>query len=152
MKLFFCGFDSWKRPVYKDEKSKLWKDVEPRVDRSPQICSAYDNKFEGEPDVSLKEEDVTFWPCRMVWNSREYTKNLLITQLFSFIKDRRPIGEYADNELEWEQIRSMFITICIICDIEADTVECDDLLLFISVVMEIEGFDEFCDYMLEYIV
>lgn len=45
------GRDSWSRPVYMDESGKLWKDVEPRPDRQPKLCTALNNAFDGEPGI-----------------------------------------------------------------------------------------------------
>ena len=55
-----------------------------------------------------------------------------------------------------EQIRAIFTTICIIGNIEADTVECDDLLfaLYDTADMLSMGIDctEFTAYMIELII
>lgn len=67
------GRDSWDRPVYEDETGKLWKDVEPRADRDPKLCTALNNAFDGEPDTPMgymkKYEGVpvVFLPKRDTW-------------------------------------------------------------------------------------
>lgn len=67
------GRDSWSRPVYMDESGKLWKDVEPRPDRSPKLCTSLNNAFNGEPDTPMeymkKYEGVPviFEPERDIW-------------------------------------------------------------------------------------
>jgi hypothetical protein len=52
MKLVFAGIDSWDRPVYKDENGRLWKDVTLGSD-SPELYSAYNDEFDGEPDMPI---------------------------------------------------------------------------------------------------
>jgi hypothetical protein len=52
MKLVFSGIDNWDRPVYKDEKGRLWKDVTLGSD-SPKLYSACNGEFEGEPDMPI---------------------------------------------------------------------------------------------------
>lgn len=67
------GRDSWDRPVYEDETGKLWKDVEPRADDAPKLCSALYNAFDGEPDTPLevmeryKDKAIIFIPKRDTW-------------------------------------------------------------------------------------
>ena len=67
------GRDSWDRPVYEDESGKLWKDVEPRADDEPKLCSALYNAFDGEPDTPLevmeryKNKAIVFIPKRDTW-------------------------------------------------------------------------------------
>lgn len=73
MELKHIGRDNWDRPVYIDENGKLWKDVEPRADRQPKLCSVLYNTFDGEPDTPLaymeryKNETITFTPERDTW-------------------------------------------------------------------------------------
>ena len=54
-RLKFVGIDSWDRPVYKDGKGKLWKDVN-LGSGVPCFHSAVDNEFDGEPYLPLKGE------------------------------------------------------------------------------------------------
>lgn len=67
------GRDSWDRPVYEDEHGRLWKDVEPRADEGPKLCTALYNAFDGEPDVPLeameryKDAKLVFEPKRDTW-------------------------------------------------------------------------------------
>lgn len=71
--LEYKGRDSRSRPVYEDEAGKLWKDVEPRADSGPKLCSALYNAFDGEPDAPIecmsKYEGVpvVFLPERGTW-------------------------------------------------------------------------------------
>lgn len=59
VRLTFIGIDSWDRPVYRDEKGRLWKDTS--LGRgNTSLCSAYDNDFEGEPDMPI-EFSVDSW-------------------------------------------------------------------------------------------
>lgn len=51
--LTFIGMDSWDRPVYKDETEQLWKDVDPRKNRKPDLCTVQGNSFDGEPLTNL---------------------------------------------------------------------------------------------------
>jgi len=55
MKLAFIGIDSWDRLVYKDENGGLWKDVTLGSD-SPELYSACNNDFDGEPDMPITKE------------------------------------------------------------------------------------------------
>jgi len=64
--LTLLGRDSWSRPVYKDSKGRLYVDVSPREDRLPEICTKYNNEFDGEPDCPVSGE-VEFVPRRDVW-------------------------------------------------------------------------------------
>lgn len=72
--LKFLGMDSWNRPVYEDENGTLWKDVNPRRAYAPDLCTAVDNQFDGEPDTNmyyLKKYDnaeLVFIPERIVWD------------------------------------------------------------------------------------
>jgi len=72
-KLNFLGMDSWDRPVYKDENGKLWKDVDPRKHREPDLCTSVNNEFCGEPDTPMrniekyKDVQIEFIPERVTW-------------------------------------------------------------------------------------
>jgi hypothetical protein len=49
------GVDNWDRPVYQDESGQLWKDV--NLGRGePDLHSAVNNDFYGEPDMPIKGE------------------------------------------------------------------------------------------------
>lgn len=51
--LTFIGVDGWDRPVYRDTNGRLWKDV--TLDsETPDLYSACNNEFEGEPDMPIK--------------------------------------------------------------------------------------------------
>lgn len=66
--LKFCGWDSWDRPVYEDEREIYWKDIDPRPDSLPKLCTAVNNEFDGEPDWPIAENiQVFFEPNRMTW-------------------------------------------------------------------------------------
>ena len=55
-KLIFIGVDSWSRPVYKDEKGRLWKDINLGCG-TPYLHSVSPPKdFEGEPDSPIVGE------------------------------------------------------------------------------------------------
>lgn len=49
------GIDDWNRPVYKDKKGYLYKDVNCGMG-TLSLCTAYLNKFYGEPDIPIKED------------------------------------------------------------------------------------------------
>jgi len=49
----YIGMDDWSRPVYKDKSGKLWKDVDPRKDSAPDLCTSLNNEFYGEPDINM---------------------------------------------------------------------------------------------------
>lgn len=73
VKLTYKGMDSWSRPVYEDENGMLWKDVDPRKDREPDLCTSVNNKLEGEPDTNIcyiknyENAELTFIPERVTW-------------------------------------------------------------------------------------
>lgn len=72
--LKFIGMDSWDRPVYEDETGTLWKDVDPRRQYAPDLCTPNGNLFDGEPDVSMscmkkyENAEIQFIPERILWN------------------------------------------------------------------------------------
>lgn len=51
--LEFLGVDYWSRPVYRDPKGRLWKDVECGDAERPVLHSAVGNDFEGEPNAPI---------------------------------------------------------------------------------------------------
>lgn len=51
--LTFIGIDCWDRPVYRDTNGKLWKDITIGSD-TPELYSACNNDFEGEPDMPIE--------------------------------------------------------------------------------------------------
>lgn len=66
MLLIFQGRDSWDRPVYKGPDGNLYVDVDPRKGWGPNICTKYQNDFDGEPDNPARGVDFIFTPCRDV--------------------------------------------------------------------------------------
>lgn len=73
IKLIYKGMDSWSRPVYEDEHGTLWKDVDPRKDREPDLCTSVNNDFDGEPDTNMyyiqryENAELEFIPERITW-------------------------------------------------------------------------------------
>ena len=67
MLLIFQGRDSWDRPVYKGPDGNLYVDVDPRKGWGPNICTKYQNDFDGEPDDPVRDVDFIFTPHRDVW-------------------------------------------------------------------------------------
>ena len=68
LRLRYRGRDSWSRPVYEAE-GKLYVDVDPQKGRKPDICTKYNNEFEGEPDESVSGDfRITFEPERDTWD------------------------------------------------------------------------------------
>jgi len=54
-KLKFIGVDDWSRPVYKDNKGKLWKDL--NLGKGVlDLHSSSGNDFDGEPDYPISGE------------------------------------------------------------------------------------------------
>ena len=51
--LKFIGVDDWDRPVYRDTNGLLWKDVTLGSD-TPELYSACNNDFDGEPNMPIK--------------------------------------------------------------------------------------------------
>ena len=65
--LNYKGRDNWSRPVYEAE-GKLYVDVSPCKNREPNICTKYNNEFDGEPDMPIAEgTEVEFVPGRDIW-------------------------------------------------------------------------------------
>jgi len=64
--LIFAGRDSWSRPVYLGPNDQLYVDVDPIEDRGPEICTKYQNAFDGEPCDPVAG-DFDFIPCRDTW-------------------------------------------------------------------------------------
>lgn len=64
--LTLLGRDSWSRPVYQGDDGNLYVDVDPRADSQPNICTKYNNDFDGEPDTPVTAE-IAFVPCRDTW-------------------------------------------------------------------------------------
>lgn len=68
--LNYVGIDSWDRPVYKNEEGNLFKDVDARKNRGPEICTVYGG-MEGEPDTPIiyiskyKDLEIEFVPERI---------------------------------------------------------------------------------------
>lgn len=73
VKLKYIGSDSWSRPVYEDEDGRLWKDVDPRKHREPDLCTSMYNALEGEPDTNMcyidkyKDAEIVFLDGRITW-------------------------------------------------------------------------------------
>lgn len=62
------GYDSWDRPVYEAD-GVLYVDVDPRKDWQPNICTKYNNEFDGEPDEPISEDtQIEFVPYRVTWD------------------------------------------------------------------------------------
>lgn len=54
--LKYIGDDSWSRPVYQDQFNHLWKDVDLGDCTLPSLYSAYNNEFDGEPDMPIRRK------------------------------------------------------------------------------------------------
>ena len=68
LKLEFLGRDSWDRPVYKTESGCLVVDVDPRKNHGPDLCTKYNNEFNGEPEDPISKDWIPeFTPNRVVW-------------------------------------------------------------------------------------
>lgn len=66
--LNYKGCDSWSRPVY-EANGRLYVDVDPRKDWKPNICTKYNNEFDGEPDEPIPGDTrITFVPASDTWN------------------------------------------------------------------------------------
>lgn len=55
LKLQLIGVDNWDRPVYKDDKGRLWKDVNLGCG-TPYLHRAVNDDFDGEPDYPISGE------------------------------------------------------------------------------------------------
>jgi hypothetical protein len=65
--LTFKGYDRFDRPVYSTPAGSLCVDVNPREGFNPEICAKCNNKFEGEPDFRVKNDNLEFVPKRVTW-------------------------------------------------------------------------------------
>ena len=66
--LNYKGRDSWDRPVYEAE-GVLYVDVDPRKGWRRNICTKYNNEFDGEPDEPISEDiQIKFVPGRDLWD------------------------------------------------------------------------------------
>lgn len=54
LKVKIIGIDNWDRPVYQDEKGKLYKDVNLGTGCLA-LCTATNNQFYGEPDIPIED-------------------------------------------------------------------------------------------------
>lgn len=69
--LNYIGLDSWSRPVY-ENNGTLFVDIDSREYRQPEICTKYNNDFDGEPDTPItyiekyKNLELEFVPKRYV--------------------------------------------------------------------------------------
>ncbi len=65
--LTFKGYDEWDRPVYESD-GRLFVDVDPQKDHSPDIHTKNNNAFDGEPDAPISTgTEITFIPERITW-------------------------------------------------------------------------------------
>ena len=53
--LNYKGRDNWSRPVY-EANGNLYVDVAPGKGWKPNICTKYNNEFDGEPDMPISED------------------------------------------------------------------------------------------------
>ena len=66
--LRLLGRDSWDRPVYECD-GKLYVDVDPRRSRPADICTKYENAFDGEPCDPIPENTIIeLVPERDTWS------------------------------------------------------------------------------------
>ena len=75
-------------------------------------------------------------------------------ELFNYLKSFMDGGGWHDGNTA-EQARAIFTTLCFVCNIDADTMECDRLLwsLYTAACMdEIVEYDDFETFMIELIV
>jgi len=63
----YMGDDSWSRPVYVDDAGKLYCDTDPRPTSVPNICTKYNNEFDGEPNNPVSNREIVFKPNRITW-------------------------------------------------------------------------------------
>ena len=54
LKVKIIGIDNWDRPVYQDEKGKLYKDINLGTGCLA-LCTATNNQFYGEPDIPIED-------------------------------------------------------------------------------------------------
>ena len=57
LKIKLIGEDNWNRPVYKDKKGNLYKDVNLGVGIL-ELCTVNNNDFYGEPDAPINYDKV----------------------------------------------------------------------------------------------
>jgi len=54
--LKYIGEDDWSRPVYQDQFTHLWKDIELGDGDHASLYSVAGDEFDGEPDMPIKQE------------------------------------------------------------------------------------------------
>lgn len=68
--LRYIGRDSFSRPVYEAD-GKLYVDVDPREGWAPKIFTKYGNRFDGEPDLPVRDDTILeFIPERDLWDKK----------------------------------------------------------------------------------
>lgn len=54
--LEYIGEDFWSRPVYRDQYTRIWKDISLGTYRQPSLYSVVDNDVDGEPDSPMRDD------------------------------------------------------------------------------------------------
>lgn len=65
LELKYMREDFWSHPVYEDQFKHLWKDLGMGDTEQPNLYSAVDDDFEGEPDTPIKQDFIILpfeWP------------------------------------------------------------------------------------------
>jgi len=66
--LNYKGRDTWLRPVY-ESNATLYVDIAPLKSSKANICTKWQNEFDGEPDIPIAEDiEVEFVPFRDTWH------------------------------------------------------------------------------------
>ena len=69
-------------------------------------------------------------------------------KLIEYLKDFLIQNNWCDKYTK-EQARAIFTTICLVENLDADTVECDEILVYLyeeAEIVEVIDFDEYADY------
>lgn len=104
LEIIYEGEDSWNRPVYKDKKGNLYKDVSlgEGNNLASSLCLSTNNEFEGEPSVSLDKNIVVkvirYVPIKEILGNEDLHK---IARKINFETD--------DNFMPEDTKRDMFL-------------------------------------------
>lgn len=109
LRLTYVGDDSWSRPVYQDQHGHLWKDIDLGDSEQPNLTSATNNEFEGEPNLPI---DCEFIILRDASRSSKHTFSYqLLDRLKTDCEYYLGYGNRSPNHLwandETEQIQKM---------------------------------------------
>ena len=102
--LKYIGDDDWSRPVYVDQYEALWKDDNLGNSKQPSLYSVTGNDFDGEPNVSMREEIPCVFENKKVRDKDKEHNYMLLDRLKGDCRyylgngNRNPNNLWADDE------------------------------------------------------